>query len=275
MKPGALLLGLLVLAMPARAAETALRIPFTDEQGHHGELASRLCRPPGPGPFALVVINHGAPRARGDLPRLVPASCQSVPAKWFLTRGTAVLFALRRGFGTSTGTMASSGLCAQADFAGAGRAEARDVAAIVAFGRNLPAILPDRIVVIGQSSGGFATLAFDAMPHPPVSGIIIMAGGRGERPGEDCNSALLVDAVAGFGAISRTDMLWIYARRDPSFGPALATEMHQAFTAAGGSARLEQPDFDGPNPHQMLYSPLWVKIWAPLFDRYLAARPRR
>jgi len=269
-------LGLVALLLTGAAAPLQIQftIPETDEQGASQHLQARLCRAASGGRSRLVVINHGAPATLAQAPSMVPTSCDSAPARWFNARGYAVLFALRRGFGASTGRIASSGYCETPDFAAAGLAEARDVAAIVEYGRHLPGIDPDRPVVIGQSTGGWAALAYDTLPHPPLGGLIVMAGGRGGRAGGKLGAtcgAEQLEAVAGqFGAASRTPGLWVYARNDELFGPSVALALHAAFTRSGGRAELAQPDFPGTGAHRMLYRPGGEKVWGPLFDRYLA-----
>ena len=147
------------------------------------------------------------------------------------------------------------------------------MAAIVADGLRLPGIDPGRTVVVGQSTGGWATLAYDATNHPPLAGVIIMAGGRGGRlglaAGSTCHADRLVKAAGEFGATSRTPELWVYARNDHFFPPAIATAMHAAFTRAGGHARLVQPPAFGDDGHRLFYDAGGVAIWGPVFERYL------
>ena len=252
-------------------AESTLTLPMRDEHGVSHQLAARLCRPPGSSPAPLVVINHGAPAQRAYAALMVPTSCGSGPARWFNARGYAVLFALRRGFGTSTGEAASSGRCNDPDYVSAGLAEARDIAAIVEFGQGLSGIARDGLVVVGQSTGGWAVLAYDTLPHPPLAGMIVMAGGRGQN-GASCRPERLIAGAARFGTASHTPMLWVYARSDLSFGPRLAVAMHEAFTHAGGRAELVQPEVSGPDGHGLLYMAGGDAVWGPIFERYLKRR---
>ncbi len=133
----------------AAPTESELTIPMRDERGMPQHLFARLCRPSGVSAAPLVVINHGAPGARERAPLMVPTSCGSAPARWFEARGYAVLFALRRGFGASTGPIASSGRCDNPDYVAAGLADARDLAAIVRYGQSLPGITCGGTVVVG------------------------------------------------------------------------------------------------------------------------------
>ncbi len=268
----------------APAAREEIRwIPVTDAAGETQQMISRVCRPVDTlvdGARAPVaVINHGSPRDPADRARMEPAGCGSEPARWFLARGYVVLFPLRRGFGASTGEVAeSSGPCNSPDYVRAGLESARDVAAAVRFATRLPYVQPDGVVVVGQSLGGWATVALASEPHPGVSALISMAGGRGGHAFADevgnCRPDLLVAAAGAFGRTARTPMLWIYADNDSFFPPPLARAMFLAFTAAGGRADLEQPSFPGSEGHALFYAAGGSQVWGPLVAAYLAERRR-
>jgi dienelactone hydrolase len=266
---------------PAEAAREEMHwIPMRDGDGETEQMIARVCRPPDTleGTRAPVaVINHGSPADPADRARMTPAACDSEPARWFLARGFVVVFPLRRGFGVSSGEVAeSSGPCDSPDYVRAGVESARDVAAAVRFATDLPYARPDGAVVLGQSLGGWATLAFAADPHPEVFGLISMAGGRGGHGFADgegnCRPDLLVAAAGAFGRTARTPMLWIYAANDSFFPPALAQAMFSAFTEAGGQAALAQPRFAGPDGHALFYAAGGSRVWGPIVAAYLADR---
>lgn len=109
--------GMLVLAAcavtatqpgPAGSAEGRWRqqshgIPVRAEDGSERVLQGRICRPERDVPARLVVIAHGSPPVAGDRPKVQLPRCESEPARWFLSRGMAVAFALRRGYGATGG----------------------------------------------------------------------------------------------------------------------------------------------------------------------------
>lgn len=252
-------------------------VPVVDDAGQTQTMLARVCRPDVAGRAPVAVINHGSPATPAMRHAMRPASCDSEPARWFLARGYVVVFPLRRGYGGSGGDLAeSSGSCAQPDYVRAGIESARDVAAAVRYATSLPYARPDGAVVVGQSTGGWATLAYAAGPHPRVAAFISMAGGRGGHAHNEayanCRPDLLVAAAGAFGRTERTPMLWVYADNDSWFPPALVRAMYAAFTAAGGRAALAQPSFAGGDGHGLFYGPGGSRVWGPLVSAYLAQR---
>lgn len=257
--------------------EEAFEIPMTDAAGVQHRLQARVCRPDGPGPARLAVINHGSPPNPDARPRMVLGRCGDEAARWFTARGYAVVFALRRGYGATGGAWAEGyGRCDQADYLRAGLETARDITAIVDAATALPGIRPDGAVVVGQSAGGWGTIAFASAPHPKVAALVVMAGGRGGHqdgvPDRNCHPERLAETAGLLGATARTPMLWVYAANDSYFAPSIAEAMHRAFTAAGGTAELVQPGPFGRDGHQLLFSSGGSAVWGPVVERYLARR---
>jgi pimeloyl-ACP methyl ester carboxylesterase len=235
----------------------------------------RVCRPPTDSPARLVVINHGSPPDASDRPRMQPGRCDQEAAQWFTTRGYVVAFPLRRGYGASGGSWAEDyGPCNQADYFDAGLETARDIDAAVETLTTLPFVRPTGVVVVGQSAGGWGTIAYDSVAHPKVAAFIVMAGGRGghrhDRPNENCRPDRLAQAAGRYGSTATTPMLWVYAMNDTFFGPPIARALYQSFTASGGKAEFGQPkSFDG-DGHRLFFGSGGSAIWGPLVDNYLS-----
>jgi dienelactone hydrolase len=169
--------------------------------------------------------------------------CDAEAAQWFLRRGYVVVFALRRGYGETGGEWAENyGGCERAEYVRAGIETARDIDAVVGYATALPFVRHDGAIVVGQSAGGWGTIAYDALPHPRVGAFVVMAAGRGghenNRNNENCHPERLVEGVHYFGKTATTPMLWVYAANDSYFAPSLARALWHAFTAAGGQANL-------------------------------------
>ena len=252
-------------------------VPVTDARGNVVQLRARICRPAGDVPARLVVINHGSPRNALARPTMQLGRCDAEAAQWFLSRGYVVVFALRRGYGETGGDWAENyGGCARAEYVRAGIETARDIDAVVSYATALPLVLHDGAVVVGQSAGGWGTIAYDSLPHPRVGAFVVMAGGRGghenNQKNENCHSERLVEAARFFGRSASTPMLWVYAINDSYFAPSLGRALWQAFTAAGGKADLKEPGPYGDDGHHLFFGPGGSAVWGPLVEQYLSER---
>lgn len=215
----------------AATAETG-RLTITLD-GTRYELAARVWRPAGPGPFPLVVINHGTPADKAKLPGERLGFSRA--AGWFVAHGYVVAVALRPGFGASDGPyLEAAGRCEDEDYALAGRRTAAIEVAIVRSAAALPGVDPTRIVVVGQSAGGFGAVALGDAPPPGVVGIISFAGGRGGNGKEHicAGEDRLIAAERRFGRDNRLSQLWLYAANDHYFRPELSHRMAAAYAAA-------------------------------------------
>ncbi len=248
-----------------------------DDDGSRVTLSTRVCRPPGDAPARVVVINHGSPARADARPRMQLEDCDSEASQWFPRRRDIVVYALRRGYGETGGNWAETyGSCRDPDYVHAGLETARDIGAIVDYAIALPFARPDGAIVVGQSAGGWGTIAYASLPHPKVAALVVFAGARcGHRddmPDSNCRPERLAEAAGVFGGTSRSPMLWIYARNDIFFRPEIAEAVHAAFTRAGGQATLVQPASYDDEGHRLFLGDGRPAIWGPPVTRYLEAR---
>ncbi len=245
--------GIAAATIPAVAAadsgitlETGwLEVPI---DGRNFRLAMHLFHPAGEGPFPLVVINHGTPVSSAD------ARSQKLgftaASTWFAQQGYLVLVAQRPGFGESDGPyLEPSGPCSNRDYVHDGRETAAVESAIVRTAARLPGVEPSKIIVIGQSAGGFGAIALGDAPPPGVVGIISFAGGRGGDDHEHiCSGAdRLVQAAGTFGRANQVPQLWLFAANDHFFPPTVAHGMFDAYQAGSKPTVrfIDLPPFDG------------------------------
>lgn len=165
------------------------------------------------------------------------------------------------------------GKCSNPNFHDAGLAVAQVDLWIIDFLAAEKRITPKDVVVVGQSAGGWASIALSSMNPPQIGAIITFAAGRGGRvggkPNNNCAPDKLVEATMDFGRTSRVPMLWIYIENDTFFGPALSKRMHEAFTSAGGKAQYHLVPPFGDEGHFFVGSPDAIPIWSPLVSRFL------
>ena len=252
-------------------------VPMRDARGRTHLLQTRICRPSGDRPARVVLINHGSPARGSERASRRPLSCEGEAARWFLDRGFVVVAGMRRGHGGSGDELAeTSGGCGAAEFVRAGLESARDLDALVNYAAALPYAWPNAMVMVGQSTGGWATIGYNSVAHPRVTAMVNMAGGRGGHyqlmPNNNCRPDQLVLAAGTLGRTATTPMLWVYTENDSSFGPALATAMHQAFTRAGGKAEMVRLPAFTEDGHTLFFGRGGSSIWGPVVERYLAGR---
>ena len=237
-------------------------------------MRTTLFRPPGAGPFPLVVINHGSTqnemqRAAYRLPEY-PALAQ-----WFVTRGYAVAVPQRPGHGESGGLYyEDQGGCTNADYRRAGYGAASSIAAVIDYLTRQPFVRKTGVIVTGQSAGAWGGIALAARNVREVKAVIAFAPGRGGRidgeTGKNCAPERLIAAAREFGEKARIPTLWIYAENDSYFPPALSRKIAEAFRLSGGKAEVHiLPPF-GTDGHELIRAPEAVPVWAPLVERFLA-----
>ncbi|MEJ1975094.1 MAG: hypothetical protein WDN49_02560 [Acetobacteraceae bacterium] len=278
----ATILALLAWSHAARAQGEPFTAPVAGVGGVVVAQQAVLCRPAGSQAARLVVIAHGSPPDAAGRPRMQLGWCGSEASQWFVQRGYAVAYFLRPGYGATGGVWTEGYRTCDVDgYAGAGRETAHAIAAAIDAATRLPGIRPDGVVVVGQSAGGWGAVAYDSLPHPKVAAFISMAGGRGghehDLPNSNCHPENLAAAAGRFGTTATTPMLWVYAANDSFFAPAIAVAMHDAFTAAGGKAALEQPGPYRRDGHRLFSGQGGSAVWGPMVERYLAqmsASPR-
>ncbi|GAB4176910.1 MAG: alpha/beta hydrolase [Thalassobaculales bacterium] len=261
----------LLLVQPAAAAGLVLEhkeLPVTIA-GTATALETLLVLPPG-GPAPLAILSHGTPRDGAERRRRAPHALLP-QAQEFARRGWAVAIVMRRGYGTSPADYAeSNGACATPDYMNSARASAADLRAALAALAGDRRLDQRRLLAVGVSAGGFASLALAAEPPPGLLGVVSFAGGRGSpRPEEVCAPDRLAAAFAALGRSARVPSLWIYAENDRYFSPALAGAFFQAFTAAGGRAELVIAPAFGEDGHT-LFSRAGIAHWTPYVERFLA-----
>lgn len=258
--------------LAAQDREQVVRVPGPDGS----TLVVTVIRPPGEAKSPLVVINHGSPadgsqRGKMERPRYPTLS------SWFVSRGYVVALPLRRGYGETGGSWAEGyGSCDVPDYYKAGLQGAADIQATLDFMHAQPYIATGRSLVVGQSAGGWATVALSSRNPPGVAGMISFAGGRGGHQTlkgggtGNCAPKSLVEAAAKYGAAARVPMLWIYTENDSFFEPSLAKRMAEAYDNAGGKATYKPVGAFGSDGHSLAGSSNGNSVWGPLVESFLA-----
>jgi dienelactone hydrolase len=268
------LLAAAALARPASANPVGVRwepmsLPVTIG-GTGYKLDAILAYPDDGARHPLAIVSHGSPRVAADRPGMLPAA-DAGQILWYVHHGWTVASVLRRGYGRSDGGWAETyGTCANPDYAGAGRRGAADIAASIAALADNPHVDASRVLAVGVSAGGFATVALSAAPPPGLVAAIAFAPGRGSSASDDvCAQDRLVDAFAQYGKTSRLPLLWISAANDHFFDPPLVRRLVAAFNGAGGRATFLGVPASGGEGHYFFSASDGVRVWEPAVVQFL------
>jgi len=259
------LIGMLVLCLPHAAqaqapqldANLGEQVVMVPKKGtlFNLELETTIYKPQGAGPFPLVVINHG--KSYGD-PRFQNRWRHGPVARFFLQRGYAVILPMRQGFSKSTGTYIGGGCNIESN----GRVQAEDVRAVLDWAGSQSWADKSNILMMGQSHGGWTTLAFGTLAYPGVKALVNFAGGLRQESCAGWEGAL-GRAAGNYGQETKLPSLWFYGDNDSFFAPYTFKPMHEKYTAAGGKAQLVAFGTFGQDAHSMFGSSAGQPIWQP------------
>ena len=222
-----------------------------------------LFTPPGPGPFPLAVMNHGATNAsasnRGERYRFTAA------AWYFLSRGYAVALPMMRGFAGSGGRLPQAGC----DLAAVAETDARDIRAVTEALARRPDIDGSRIVVAGQSFGAWNTLGVGTSPPPGTRGLISF---NAALRSSDCQNqdGSMIAAAGQMGARTWLPSLWFYGDNDSIMPVSTWRAIYDKYRSSGGKAELVAFGFYGNDSHQLLSDPDSLPFWSKKVDAFLS-----
>lgn len=224
-------------------------------------LETTVYKPPGDGPFPVVVINHG--KALGD-PRFQARYRPAGAARFFLARGYAVVVPMRQGFSKSEGSYIGGGCNVESN----GRVQAEDVKAVLDDVLAQSWVDRRRVLVAGQSHGGWTTLAFGTLDYPGVRGLVNFAGGLRQ---ESCSGweGTLARAGGAYGRATRVPSIWFYGDNDSYFAPHTFRPLFENYVAAGGKAELVAFGPFGSDAHAMFGSRSGEAIWQPRVEAFM------
>lgn len=248
--------------IPKQMNERVEKIPIGSGIGG-GELETTLFIPPGSGPFPLVVINHG--KAFGK-PKFEPRARYPVASSEFLKRGYLVAVPMRQGYANSSGHLIDAGCNTESN----ARMQGEDIVSVINRLLERHDVDRHRVLVIGQSYGGIASIAAGENYPAGVKGILNFAGGI-KRNEIGCTwEKSMVDAFAAFGAKSMAPSLWFYGDNDSYWGPELPRKAFAAYRSTGGKGRLiAYGTFVGGDAHGMFGSRRGLPIWWPETEQFL------
>jgi dienelactone hydrolase len=218
------------------------------------------------GRLPVALLTHGKlPTASRMLEQ--HATNLRAQARDLAERGWLAVVVMRRGFGASDGPMPAPITCRSPSMMDFFKADADDLEATLKVVAKRPDADPKRIIAIGASAGGAAVTALAARNPKGLAAVISISGGLRF---DTCNrDDLLVAAMSAFGKTSRVPTLWVYAKNDKLFDPALVYRMHAAYLAGGADVKLVMLGALGHNGHAIFDTPVGRDHWLPEMDAFL------
>ena len=252
------------LIPPAPLHEQLLHLPGDPDRPV--DLVVTLYMPDGPGPFPLAVMNHGS-SGNGVQRAQMQRYRFTMSAYYFLSRGYAVALPMMRGFAGSGGRLGRYGC----DLDRLAMDNGRDIEAVIADLAHDPRLDTSRVIVAGQSFGGWNTLGLGALQPHGVRGLVDFVGGLQYSACSDIgnNAQSLVKAAGRLGNYTRLPGIWFYGENDSLFGPDIWRPMHAAYIRGGADAELVDVGRFMEDSHQMLSHPESIPLWAPRLDAFL------
>jgi dienelactone hydrolase len=220
----------------------------------------------GTGPYPVTVFSHGDVEINPYKIRLR----DMVVAREFLQMGVAVLMPARRGVGMSEGTYPKNFSHEDGDATYKARVQSEDVLPALAWLKTRPELDAGRLILSGQSAGGYLTMYIASQSPPGLIGAIDFSGGRNDLTkagtGPGYLNRMMVDGFAEFGKNTRIPTLWVFAENDSRYTANTIRASYEAFQAAGGKARLLlNPPIEG-DGHFIHHKP---ELWRAALKDYL------
>jgi dienelactone hydrolase len=230
-------------------------------------------RPPGDGPFPLVVFNHGraVEAKRATQGRYRPEHV----ARYFVDKGFVVMVPVRIDYWETYGSFDPeySGSCNSKRYEPMSVAASTQVLAAVEFAKTLPYVDSTRWLVAGQSVGGLTAVATVGRAPTGLLGGINFAGGAGGEPDVQPWRSCAPQAIARYwrsiAPQAQVPMLWLYWANDKYWGAEAPKAWHQAWTEGGATARLVTLGPSGQDGHNGLGEDM--DNWLPEVEAFLVS----
>jgi dienelactone hydrolase len=231
-------------AVPAALGDTKAGTALHEEvrmlQGSAGKVEVTLYRPAGAGPHPLLIWNHGDAEV-GSAYLSGTRFREPLVANELVDMGLAVAVVARPGVGNSEGNYRSGFSAGDGDPTYKGRVHAKELLAVWPELQKIAWVDKSRLLLGGQSAGGFAVVTALAMNIPELIGVIDYSGGRTDmndaRAASDSNK-MMISGFAEIGKAAKAPLMMVFAENDSRYTANTIRESHKAFTEAGGKATL-------------------------------------
>jgi len=249
--------------------QTAWREQVLHYMAGSKKLEMTLLLPDGPGPFPVMVYNHGDIEIGTAWLKYKRRYREMIVAREFLRYGVAVAIPARPGVGMSEGIYLIPKSNGDADASYKGRLHAENIMPAFDLLKTIPGLDANRIIVTGQSAGGYSTMYIASQNPPGVIGAVNYSGGRtdiGAGSGPGYLNSTMVNAFEEAGKTTRMPVLMIFAEGDSRYSPNTIRHSYQAFIDAGGKGTLSLSPPINEDGHYVYHHPAY---WREILRTYL------
>jgi len=249
--------------------QTAWREQVLHYMAGSKQLEMTLLLPEGPGPFPVMVYNHGDIEIGTAWLKYKRRYREMIVAREFLRYGVAVAIPARPGVGMSEGIYLIPKSNGDADASYKGRLHAENIMPAFDLLKTIPGLDANRIIVTGQSAGGYSTMYIASQNPPGVIGAVNYSGGRtdiGGGSGPGYLNRTMVNAFEEAGKTTRMPVLMIFAEGDSRYSPNTIRHSYQAFIDAGGKGTLSLSPPINTDGHYVYHQPAY---WRDALRAYL------
>jgi dienelactone hydrolase len=233
------------------------------------QLEMTLLLPDGTGPFPVMVYNHGDIHLDHSYMRHKTRMRELTVAWEFLRHGIAVAVPARRGVALSEGVYPGGFARYDGDPTYKARIHAQDIMPALDYLRTRPEIDAQRIILAGQSAGGYSIMYIASTNPAGVIGAVDFSGGRTDATSIEAAgfiNRMMVGGFAELGKTARIPTLWVFAENDSKYTANTIRAAHEAFVKAGGKARLSlSPPIAG-DGHFVYHKP---ELWREALKEFL------
>ncbi len=234
--------------------------------------------------WPVVIFSHGRSSSSTERAALKsPVNLEIV--RYWNNRGYAVVAAIRPGYGDNYsedpedhGVRWKGNTCiGKADFSKTANAASYATKAVHTWLITQNWADKNRLLLVGQSVGGLATVNACGQNWPGVKGCINFAGGAGgnpeESPGNTCRPDKLSEAFSNQAKTTIVPSLWLYSANDKFWGEEAPKLWFKAFTDTAKAAGIK-PTVEffaapavGNNGHSLQTQ--GGKFWIPVVNEWL------
>jgi dienelactone hydrolase len=263
-----LLAGTFALLVAGCSESVQVRIPVisSSDQQVIAELEAVVYKPQREGVFPVVIFNHGS--SGGN-----PKQTYKWPdqAKYFVSKGFIVIAPMRKGRGQSSGVSLESEdkNCDISSWDKGIQSAMEDLNAVIKFAESIKEIKHGEIHLLGQSRGGFLSVAYAAEGKfkEKIKSVVNFSGGWVAQKEDQCAQDFNEGAFAQYGSRSTIPMLWLYGANDLYYGDESTISYHDVFKKNGGVADFHLVKGIPNNGHELIEH---TEKWKSLMSNFLA-----